>query len=169
MVSFNEFYLNNKNHVIRFLHAFVKNKAICEELTQEVFLKIYAKRDIRYIYPYARGYLFMVARTIALDYLRKEKARDKRFQKAIVEASLDEILNPSLEDYYIEGEIISDLREAINAFPENERKIFIETRIERRGKKRVIKEYNVSLYKVNKINEKVAQNIKRKLESYYID
>ncbi|MCL1912166.1 MAG: RNA polymerase sigma factor [Leptospirales bacterium] len=168
-INFNDFYSNNKNHVMRFLYAFVRNEAVCEELTQEVFLKIYSKKDDRYICPYARSYLFTVARTTALDYIRKEKIRNRRFQEAGAEAGLDEIFSSSLEDYYIEGEIISNLHEAINAFPENERKIFIETQIERRVKKEVIEEYNISLYKINKIREKVARSIKKKLRPYYAD
>jgi len=168
-LSFQEFYLNNKNHIIRFLYAFIRNEAICEELTQEVFLKVFTKKDAECVWPYARNYLFSVARTTALDYMRKERIRDRRFQKVVAEASLDDIFSSSLEDYYIEGEIISSLREAINSFPENERKIFIETQIECRGKKKVIEEYNISLYRINKIREKIAQRIKRKLESYYVD
>jgi len=168
-LNFNDFYLNNKSHVIKFLYSFVRNEAVCEELSQEIFLKIYTKRDAGCVFPYVRNHLFTVARSTALDYIRKEKIRDRRFQEAAAEASLDDIFSSSLEDYYIEGEIISDLRETINSFPENERKVFIETQIECRGKKDVIKEYNISLYKINRIKEKVAYSIKKNLRSYYAD
>ena len=168
--SFRDIYADNKDQIFRFLHTFIRNEAVSEELTQDVFLKIFKKMDTECIcIPDVRNYLFSVARSTALDYIRKERAREKHFRKAVIEAGLDDIFSSSLEDYYIEGEIMSNLREAINSFPENERKIFIETQIERRGKKRVIKEHNVTLYRINKIREKVSQRIKRKLDSYYDD
>ena len=168
MSGFNDFYMSNKSHVIRFLHAFVRNEAICEELTQEIFLKIYAKRyNDDCCWHCARNYLFAVARTTALDYIRKERIRYRRFKEAVREAGLEDIFSSSIEDYYIEGEIISNLRETIDEFPEHERKIFIETEIECKGKRKVIQEYSISMYRINKIKEKVAQSIKRKLGSYY--
>jgi DNA-directed RNA polymerase specialized sigma24 family protein len=142
---------------------------VCEELMQDIFMAIYKKNiGLRANDLQSQKYLFVMARSFALDYIRRETRRNKKLYESILpEINKDDILNSSLEDYYIEGEVISSLHDVINSFPENERDIFLETHLTNEGKNKVREKYKISLYKINKIDEKISTRIKRKLKNYY--
>lgn len=167
---FNKLYDSYKKPVLRFIYAFVKNIAACEELTHDVFIKVYKKELLfsKLDENAAGSYLFAAARTTALDYLRRERVRDEKMRKAVLaEIDLGVILSESLENYYINGEVLSKLHDVINDFPEQERAVFLESEIEAKQKKEISQDHNISLYKIRKIQEKIKRSIKKKLASYY--
>ena len=171
-IIFNVLYVTYKKSVLRFIYTFVKNLAICEELAQDVFCRIYEKELIfsGFDENATRNYLFSIARSITIDYLRRERTRESRLREAVyAEADYADIVSESLEDYYIEGEVFSELQDIINTFPEKMRAVFIEAEIGIQHKGQISKEFNISLYKIRKIQDEIKRSIKKKLNQYYDD
>jgi RNA polymerase sigma-70 factor (ECF subfamily) len=60
---------------------YCKSKVVCEEIAQEVFIKLWmnkeAIRDIRDL----QAYLFMLTRNLSVDYLRKQKLEQAVFKE----------------------------------------------------------------------------------------
>jgi RNA polymerase sigma-70 factor (ECF subfamily) len=73
----------HRGPVIHFLHRMVRNEAVAEELTQEVFLRVYKSRG--HYQPSAKftTWLFRIATHLALNWIR-----DGRHEKS--QTSLDE-------------------------------------------------------------------------------
>ena len=111
--------------VIRFLFRMVQNRAVAEELAQEVFLRVYASRK-RY-QPSARfpTWLFRIATRLALNSLRDGK-KDRRHESldqetgdALVPQAAD--TSPSVEQDLLRRDRLREIRLAIEALPAKQR------------------------------------------------
>src|SRR5258708_6923115 len=71
--SFGELLQRNRNLVVNYLSRLVVNRAIAEELAQDVFVRIYRSRQT--YEPTARfsTWLYRIATNVALNYFRDEK------------------------------------------------------------------------------------------------
>ena len=69
--QFNELFSSYKERVYSFILLMVKDAAYAEELTQEVFLKIWLCRDNLTEELNIEGYVFTIARHKTLNHLRK--------------------------------------------------------------------------------------------------
>lgn len=64
---------HNREPVIRYLYRCVSDRAVAEELAQEVFLRVYLSRDYRPTAKF-RTWLFHIATNLALNWLRDHRA-----------------------------------------------------------------------------------------------
>lgn len=63
--------------LFRHIHYLVQNKELAEELVQDVFIKVWIKREALSIDTNLGQYLRKVARHQALEYLRSQKPKDQ--------------------------------------------------------------------------------------------
>lgn len=71
--SFENLILKYKNNLIYFICRYVKNIDVAEDIFQEVMLFILEKKDY-YNFDYSfKTYIYMIAKSKALDYIKKEK------------------------------------------------------------------------------------------------
>lgn len=96
--GFEELVLANKDHLIYFIHRYVLDIHMAEDLAQDVFVDIYLKKE-RYHFQYRfKTYLYTIARNKAVDYIRKQKNVlpmidfDTLKQEQIEEGLLNEII-----------------------------------------------------------------------------
>lgn len=117
-----------RSPVINFLYRMVQNRAVAEELAQEVFLRVYrARKDYR---PSAKftTWMFRIASNLALNAIRDGRAA------AALEVSLDEPgdesnvpfpqiadRRPTVEQELIEQDRAQAIRQAVEALPEKQR------------------------------------------------
>jgi RNA polymerase sigma-70 factor, ECF subfamily len=86
---FKEYYAN----LSRFSFSFVKEQDIAEELVQEVYLKLWKKREQLVHVENIFSYLMSMVRNQCIDYLRKEKLNSKmhlNFEPEISDNSTEE-------------------------------------------------------------------------------
>jgi RNA polymerase sigma-70 factor (ECF subfamily) len=115
---------HNRDAVVRYLYRCVSNRAVAEELGQEVFLRVYLCHDYR---PNAkfRTWLFHIATNLALNWLRDHRAetgsvpldapprhRVRREMRAPVR---------SVEDEMVAQCRLEEVRAAIRELPERNR------------------------------------------------
>lgn len=97
-----------------------------EEVVQDLFVRLWEKRERLEISVSLRSYLFRSVRNQCINLIMHEKVKQNHARKirdAIIE-------DAAVEDYYLEEEISEAISSAISALPEKRREIFLLSRQE---------------------------------------
>ncbi|MBP7508475.1 MAG: RNA polymerase sigma-70 factor [Prolixibacteraceae bacterium] len=106
---FNEFYV----YLCRFSFTFIKDQSMAEGVVQEVFIKLWEKREALFNVENLLSYMMTMVRNHSIDHIRKEKAGLKAQQKILTEESAN-----TTEDQLSENELEDKLLQAIHKLPE---------------------------------------------------
>ena len=121
--SFAELLERYRKPVIHFVYRMVQNQSVAEELSQDVFLRIYRARKA--YEPSARftTWLFSIASNIALNAIR-----DSRAEKLVDSMDGDEYAGPEVADRHrtveqalIEEARLAEVRRAVRHLPAKQR------------------------------------------------
>jgi RNA polymerase sigma-70 factor, ECF subfamily len=123
--SFGVLLEKHRSSVVHFLFRMVQNYAVAEELSQEVFLRVYRSRST--YEPTARftTWLFRIATHLALNALRDGK--NERLQARLDDDTGDMPVRqvsdrrPSVEQSLVYEARLEEIRRAIAALPEKQR------------------------------------------------
>lgn len=109
-----------------FVQRFVRSPDVAEELVQDVFFKLWSKREQLAEIETLRTYLFRAARNTALNHLRRLKL-ERRWQE---EQGVDD--DPpttfAADEETSEGEVAAAVQDAIGRLPPRCREIFLMSR-----------------------------------------
>jgi RNA polymerase sigma-70 factor (ECF subfamily) len=111
--------------VIHFVFRLVQEQAIAEELSQEVFLRVYRSRSSYEPTAKFKTWLFRIATHLALNWLRDEK--HERGQERLDDVSMDlpalQICDrrPSVEQEMVSEVKLDQVRRAVAGLPEKQR------------------------------------------------
>ncbi|MGQ8336252.1 RNA polymerase sigma-70 factor [Sunxiuqinia sp. A32] len=137
--AFNDFFYEYSSKLYHFAYGYLKSKEESEELVQEVFFKIWEKRnDIKEEYQFS-SYLFSIAFNYIKKYFRSKALLNRYFE-----------LSPLSEDERIVEEDVnySSLKELIDTYvdkmPPKRRTVFIKSRFEGKNAKDISKEMEIS-------------------------
>lgn len=109
-----------------FVQRFVRSPDVAEELVQDIFLKLWTKREQLSDIESFRTYLFRAARNQALNWLRRQKL-ERRWQEE--HAGDDEAsASPLADEEAAEQELSAAVQEAINRLPPRCREVFLLSR-----------------------------------------
>jgi RNA polymerase sigma-70 factor, ECF subfamily len=117
----------HRNPVIHFVYRMVQDRAVSEELSQEVFLRVFRARATYEVTARFTTWLFRIATRLALNWLRDE--RNERGQQRIDAGGGDgempgrEIADrgPSVEQYMVYQATLQEIRDAIALLPGKQR------------------------------------------------
>ena len=117
----------HRSSVIHFLYRMVQNRAISEELAQEVFLRVYRSRETYEATAKFTTWLFRIATHAALNWLRDRK--QERSQESLDEEGDDQHgrarhvpdRSPLVEQRMVAEVRTDEIRRAIAALPEKQR------------------------------------------------
>jgi RNA polymerase sigma-70 factor (ECF subfamily) len=124
-VSFGLLLEKHRSSVIHFLYRMVQNRAVAEELAQEVFLRVYRSRAN--YEPTARftTWLFRIATHLALNSLRdgKYERAEARLDADPQESAARQVSDarPSVEQVMVRQAHLDEVRQAVAALPEKQR------------------------------------------------
>lgn len=130
---FREYYGKTSSFLMNFLH----DEAVCQDLTQEIFVKVWT---MRHILPEVRSfnsYLYRMAKNAALNYLRGAY-REIQGDRFDVE---DDVL---LEDALTAKQKLEIVGNAISSMPKKRRSIFIMSRIFGLSNDRIAEQMKIS-------------------------
>lgn len=117
-----ELYDHFSSHLLELACAIIRSKEMAEEIVEDVFIKVWERRNKLSGIENLQWYLYVVTRNISLNYLHKTYGK--------THLNLEEIslpyyeVAPSPEDIMISGEIIKKINFAINDLPPKCRLIF---------------------------------------------
>jgi RNA polymerase sigma-70 factor (ECF subfamily) len=124
-VSFALLLERHRSSVERFLYSRVRNRALAEELAQEVFLRVYrARAGYR---PTARfkAWLFQIAARLGSN-SRRDNRREKLYEPLDFHSPFGPALQiadtrPSVEEELLDDVRLAEVRRAVAALPEKQR------------------------------------------------
>ena len=117
--SFEALVIRHKDKLIYFIYRYVKSIDIAEDLAQDVFLYLLIHKE-KYDFNYAlKTYIFMIAKSKALNYLKKEKR--------IVQINENDIYDlQELEEKVFQNERKNNLKRAIKQLkPEYQNAVYL--------------------------------------------
>ena len=144
----------------RFIHTYISDKAIAEELVLDIFVYIWENRKTLHIHLSFKAYLFQAARNKALNVLRTEKRN----------ISLDEIDIDIIETAITtleEEELYGLIQEAVLALPQKCKEIFQFSRDENLSNQEIAKKLDISVKTVEAQITKALKRIKDFLGDSY--
>ena len=109
--SFKRLFDNYKNRVYGYVLTLARNPYAAEEITQEIFIKLWLSRDILQGVENIDGYIFATARNKTLNYLRKA-AYDDRLLRELQERAAPNIGN-NVEERALSSEYDRLLQDAL--------------------------------------------------------
>jgi len=166
----------NQAKVYSIIYRFVADRAESEDLTQEVFLRVY-RTSARYT-PTAKfsTWLYRIAVNVSLNALRS-RARTKTVSLALpqdsdnddypraIEDPRSDMPNQSLEDEELKVRIAA----AIETLPENQRIAIVLNKFEGLSYEEIAKILNLSMMAVKSLLSRARSNLKDCLDSYLGD
>ena len=160
---------NYYSRVLNFIYRFVANKEIAEELTQEVFLRVF-KFGPRYK-PKSKfqTWLYTIAKNLCLNELRKNKDHITSLDEPASignEALQKQIDNPGSSGADVElirKEKAMAIRQAINDLPDNQRLAVILRRYDSFSYAEIAETLGVSDKAVKSLLSRAKVNLRRRL------
>jgi RNA polymerase sigma-70 factor, ECF subfamily len=127
--SFCELLERNRNVVVNYLSRLVTNRAIAEELAQDVFVRIYRSRQTYEPTAKFSTWLYRITTNVALNHFRDEKRSQNDISLDVEDAShtrrtaLDQA--PLIEDCLVREVVRAQIRRAVRSLPAKQRAAII--------------------------------------------
>lgn len=159
-------YKKYMRNITSYVGKMVHNHDVALELTHDTFMKLYEKEyELDPEAPRTLNLIITVAKNTAYDYLKRKKNEQIKYQvKHFEEVALNEELYRSLEDHYIEAEVLSTLNDVISTFPENMRGALIDRLYGGQKVCTVSEKRKISKYRI-RMAERELRNSVRKMYS----
>lgn len=120
----------------------VKSEEIARELLQDVFLKVWEKRELIDPGRSFRSYLFRIAENRAYDFFRKV-ASDKELERRLL--MLSAVTYSHVEEMLIRKEADDLMQRAIEALPPRRRQVFRLCKLEEKSYEEVAGQLEISI------------------------
>ena len=155
--------------ILNFIYRFTGNKANAEDLTQEVFMRVYNSAARYKARSKFQTWLYTIAKNVGLNELRRSKnptlSLDEMFDSGEKEIKR-EIKDPhgsSPDEEIIQMEKIAKIRATINDLPEKQRIAVILKRYEGFSYAEIAATLNVSDKAVKSLLSRAKENLKNRL------
>ena len=118
--AFDTLFRSHYAHLVRMAESVVRERALAEEVAQEVMLELWRRRETLRVEQTFRAYLLRSTRNRALNQIRHQRVVAR--EAAI--AAIDSPSAPSVEEEMLGTELEQAVRAAIDALPEKCREVF---------------------------------------------
>ena len=158
--AFRKLFDTYRNDLYKFSLSMVHSKTYAEEIVQDVFLKVWIKRESLNPDMSFKSYLFTITRNITIKFLKKaannQKLREEIFYKS------QKITN-STERYIRESELEIIKREALNKLSTKRLLIFEMSRNEGKSYEAIAEELGISPHTVRNQMSKALETLRNSL------
>lgn len=170
-MDFENFYITWYSRVKHFARDYVLSEEEAENITQDVFLDFYQKREALDFHVNVIAYLFTSVKNRCIDYLRRKLLEQEATSKMQEDFDLSFRLKfDSLEAFDMGGlseDNIKDIIEkALNALPERCREIFILSKLKGKKQKEIAEELNVSVKTIEAQMTIAYKRLKEELKNH---
>lgn len=155
--SFEELYYRYSARIYGNLKKLLKSDELAEEFLQEVFVKVWDKRNNIDVEKSFRSYLFRISENMVFDFFRKA-ARDKKLQDHLISVATEYYSH--IEESLCINEDMAILSKAIDQLPPKRRHIFMLCKIEGKSYEEVSKELGISVSTINDHIVKASRSVK---------
>lgn len=156
--SFRYIFDQNRNKIYSLSMYLTHSEYLAEEITQEVFLKIWTTREQLEGIEYFNAYLRTIASNVASNYL-KRLANEKIILKNMANEAIQS--NKATEDTIIYNEYQAILEQAIQNLPPQQKKVYLLSRYEGLKNDDIAKRMNLSPYTVKEYMKNALLSIRK--------
>lgn len=160
----------HRTSVINFLFRMVQNKAIAEELAQEVFLRVYRSRLSYEASAKFTTWLFRIATNLAFNWLRDQKGRKSQdsLQDDAAQAATRRLTDgqPSVESVLVYQVKLHEVREAIAKLPDKQRAAILMHKYEEMEYSQIAKVLGCSESAVKSLLFRAYESLRVRLAQY---
>jgi RNA polymerase sigma-70 factor (ECF subfamily) len=110
--------------LVRMAESIIRERALAEEIAQEVMLELWRRRESLEVEQTFRAYLIRSTRNRALNHIRHQRV----VAREAASAALQSRSSPSAEDEVLGVELERAVRDAIGGLPDNCREVFLLSR-----------------------------------------
>lgn len=142
---------------------YVSDADMAEEIVQDLFFKIWVKREELNINVSIKAYIFTALRNHALNYISRLKIQD-RYNQFIVVRSKNDVEHPV--DVLEEKDMERIMKQAIAMLPEKRREIFEMSRFEDMKYWEIAEKLNVSVKTVESQMSKALEHMRKVLSKF---
>ncbi len=159
--AFKQLYNNSKEILYANIFKLVKDEDTAADITQDVFIEVWNKRENFDPEKSFHHLLFHIAKHKTYDYFRKA-SRDQKLRDKLI-LSYNNHKHILVDDVYILNEDIEKLNREIDALPDKCREVFKLCKIEGKSYQEVAYHLNISTATVNNHIVKATKLLKEKL------
>lgn len=149
--------------LVLFAGSMIQDKSVCEDIVQNIFLKLWNERENLTIETSLKSYLIRATRNSCIDHIRHKK---------IVDNYAGEFLhvnnNYTTEEYILHSDLYHHLQEAIAKLPEKPREAFILSRFKDMKYKDIAKMLNVAERTVEDRISKALSQLRVELKDFLL-
>ena len=128
-----------------FIFTLLKSEADAEDLTQDVFIKLWTNYETWQDNGGKDGYIYLLAKNMTFDFIRHKKFEDDYLNKQMRDSLIKELsVEDTLESIYCD-EIRLILELTIERFPQRRKKIFQMSRLENRNNQEIAVSLDISV------------------------
>lgn len=160
--AFEKIYRLYANRLYGNLLKLIKSETICQEILQDVFLKVWDSRKKIDTEKSFRSFLFKIGENKVFDYYRKA-ARDKRKQAEFISNALAAC--DSADDAIFAEEKSAILQKAIDALPAQRQQVFRLCKLEGKSYKEVSEQLGISVSTISDHIVKATKSIRDYFEN----
>jgi len=139
--AFTQLFYAYHNKLGSFVYQLTGSAEIAEEIIQDVFMKVWIKRELLLSVENFGSYIWTISKNHTLNCLRqiaKERIRNRQFQESVRTFSEEVTYIDPLPDYY------NLLDEAVEELPPQQQKVYILSRRERLKYDEIARQMNLS-------------------------
>jgi RNA polymerase sigma-70 factor (family 1) len=107
--------------LVKYIFLFTKSRELSEEIVQDVFVRIWEKKELLLTVNSFQAYSFKIAKNQLLDHLRKEQSQSRFFTMT---GPFEEACEEQTDDNLIYGQYYQIAQDAINMLPEKRKQVF---------------------------------------------
>ena len=162
--AFDTVFRDNYAHLVRMAESIVRERALAEEIAQDVMLELWRRRETIEVEQSFRAYLLRSTRNRALNHIRHQRIVTR--EATIAAAAAESARAQSAEDEMLGTELEGAVLQAIASLPERSREVFQLSR--ERGLKyvEIAAVLDISVKTVEKRMGQALAELREKLEQW---
>jgi len=170
--SFEKLLVKYFPRVLNFIYRYLGNKEVAEDLTQEVFIKVFQNASSYHPTAKLQTWLFTIAKNMSLNELRRMKKPIISMEEPVRSGTTEtEELTRQIEDVHavnphkvmVKEERTAVIRQAIESLPENQRTAVLLRRYENFSYEEIAQTMNLSVEAVKSLLNRAKVNLKESL------
>ncbi len=160
--TFEILFKNYYSFLCHFASQFLTDDIIAEEVVQDIFVKLWEKRESIVIETSVKSYLFRMVKNQCLNIIQHNKIKNQYAEK-VKETPL---LNQTTSDFYNAVELSQAIEESINSMPDKRKEIFRLSREEGLKYKEIAEKLKISIKTVEAQMGIALKYLREKLKEY---
>ena len=149
--------------ILNFIYRYLNNREVAEDLTQEVFMKVYHARHSYQPKAQFRTWIYTIAKNLSLNEFKK-------FRFSVLENELIQSVednNPRADQMLADQEMVQVIKKAIGELPENQRLAVILHRYEDFSYEEIAQTMGLSVQAVKSLLNRAKESLRQKLSSFF--